>query len=71
MYPLLFLLVFPRLFMSPVTAFSRPPEKQAEPRQWKPILYSAPGRLWSQAHGEPTDGLCALQDHVRQQKADA
>lgn len=69
--PVPFLFVFPYLFMPPGSTSSRPPERQAEPQRWKPFLYSAPGRLRSQAHGEPTNSICALQDHVRQQKAEA
>lgn len=37
----------------------------------KPFLYSAPGRLQSQTHGESTDGVGALHDHICQQKAEA
>lgn len=63
---------FPRGCVSPVPESSLPQERQAEPAaDAKVFLYSAPGRLRSQAHGEPADGLRALQDHVRQQKAEA
>lgn len=67
----LLMVAFPHLSVSPVSASPHAPVRQAEPRQWKLFLYSAPGRLRSQAHGEPADGIRALQDHVRHQKAEA
>lgn len=67
----LLMVMFPHLSLSPVSASPRAPVRQAEPRQWKLFLYSAPGRLRSQAHGEPADGIRALQNHVRHQKAEA